>query len=435
MVRSFSNRIFGGVCGGLGNITPINAWIWRIIFILLTVLMPGVGALIYTLLWWVLPLDSPLHRTDGTTLPGLFAVLLSLGLIVSWFFRDSLLPAGAYWPIAILVLALVFFIRQLAAGRSGNIALGLVGLLIPLVFVLGAFDVLQGGAYDIALRAWPLVLIFFGLSVILRHRVPFGSGIALLISGLLVTGIVLYAYNSRTGVILTDQQIMVEETLSPVITTLQVNVTALDTDVHLSVAPDLRTITGQFIGSNNAALELDYSEEGTIATFTLTEDALNEFALLEDIGRGQLDLQLPSDVAVAIAFRGKRGTTTFDMASLRLERLNFDIEKGDVIVTLPQYQPLSPSVRENPGVWTIVEGDLRVLVPETVGVRFLLDRGRNQEPREGADGYDGLVYRVELESGDYVLVSRQYSALNVQVEYRIDLFGGSLDVDPTAASG
>jgi hypothetical protein len=33
------------------------------------------------------------------------------------------------------------------------------------------------------------------------------------------------------------------------------------------------------------------------------------------------------------------------------------VTEGDVLVTLPIYNPLSPSVRENPGVWTIIEGD------------------------------------------------------------------------------
>jgi phage shock protein PspC (stress-responsive transcriptional regulator) len=44
--RSKSNRIIAGVCGGLENWTGINAWVWRILMIII-----GGGFWIYILLW------------------------------------------------------------------------------------------------------------------------------------------------------------------------------------------------------------------------------------------------------------------------------------------------------------------------------------------------------------------------------------------------
>ena len=54
LVRSRSDRIIGGVCGGLGAHTDLPAWAWRVIFCL-TTLYFGVGLLIYVLLWIFLP--------------------------------------------------------------------------------------------------------------------------------------------------------------------------------------------------------------------------------------------------------------------------------------------------------------------------------------------------------------------------------------------
>ena len=54
LARSRSDRVFGGVCGGLGHSTALPSWAWRLIFCL-TVLYFGAGLLIYILLWIFLP--------------------------------------------------------------------------------------------------------------------------------------------------------------------------------------------------------------------------------------------------------------------------------------------------------------------------------------------------------------------------------------------
>ncbi|MDQ7036882.1 MAG: hypothetical protein Q9P01_19215 [Anaerolineae bacterium] len=304
----------------------------------------------------------------------------------------------------------------------------MVAVAIPTVFLLGALDILSGGLYDIALRSWPAVLIFFGLSVVLRYRMPFGSWIALFVSVALVMGIISIAYNRRVDTMRDDNQVMVDESISSDITTLQVNVNTRDTDVRLQVSDEVRMITGEFRGSNNSQVTVSYQEDASIATFTLQEGLANDFPRLEDIGRSDLVLQIPADIAVAVAFEGDRGTMTFDLAALDLERLSFSVTEGNVLVTMPQYSPLSPSVRDNPGTWTVFEGNLRVIVAESVGTRFMLNRNSNSEPRPGQT-HDDLIYRVELAGDDYMLISRQYDALAIQVDYRINVYNGTLSIE------
>jgi phage shock protein C len=52
--RSRSDRILGGVCGGIGRATGVESWVWRLLFAALFV-CAGAGLLIYVLLWIFAP--------------------------------------------------------------------------------------------------------------------------------------------------------------------------------------------------------------------------------------------------------------------------------------------------------------------------------------------------------------------------------------------
>ncbi len=52
--RSLNDRWLGGVCGGLGRMTNVESWIWRLLFVL-TSLCVGGGLVVYLLLWIFVP--------------------------------------------------------------------------------------------------------------------------------------------------------------------------------------------------------------------------------------------------------------------------------------------------------------------------------------------------------------------------------------------
>ena len=54
--RSRSDRWLGGVCGGIGQFSGIEPWIWRLMFALLF-LFGGTGLVVYLLLWIFVPLE------------------------------------------------------------------------------------------------------------------------------------------------------------------------------------------------------------------------------------------------------------------------------------------------------------------------------------------------------------------------------------------
>jgi phage shock protein C len=51
---SKTDRWLGGVCGGLGEMTPIPSWAWRIAFVLFAAHF-GIGIMVYILLWIFVP--------------------------------------------------------------------------------------------------------------------------------------------------------------------------------------------------------------------------------------------------------------------------------------------------------------------------------------------------------------------------------------------
>ena len=110
MHRSGNDRIFAGVCGGLGEHFGVNAWWFRWAFIFLA-LFAGVGVLVYILAWIVIPgpdEDEPIVAgwvqgvdwSDGGTVFGIVLV----GVAVILFATQVIHVSG------LLILAAVLFL-------------------------------------------------------------------------------------------------------------------------------------------------------------------------------------------------------------------------------------------------------------------------------------------------------------------------------------
>ena len=65
LTKSKTDVWLGGVCGGLGEHTPLPSWVWRLVFLLLLCCY-GTGVLLYVLLWICLPEPVPERNRPGT---------------------------------------------------------------------------------------------------------------------------------------------------------------------------------------------------------------------------------------------------------------------------------------------------------------------------------------------------------------------------------
>lgn len=119
MVRSFTDRLFGGVCGGVAAALRLNAWFVRVIFAAFAFATLGAAAMWYGALWIALPQSSLVVRRGGfgTTL---IALLLGLFIIGGWAAdRAGVLPAPAgqsiYVPALMILFGLILIFRQVRA--------------------------------------------------------------------------------------------------------------------------------------------------------------------------------------------------------------------------------------------------------------------------------------------------------------------------------
>lgn len=120
MYRSFTDRVFGGVCGGLGASLPIGSWWFRAAFIVLAIVTGGAFAALYVLLWWLLPMQSLAERQRGGGGRLLLVIVLTLATFIGWLAHSngqlmSETGQDLYWPVLLLALSIVFFFRQVFA--------------------------------------------------------------------------------------------------------------------------------------------------------------------------------------------------------------------------------------------------------------------------------------------------------------------------------
>ena len=115
MQRSFDDRVLGGVCAGLAASLHLNAWLVRVLFIVLAFASLGAFLAAYLFLWWVTPQQSAILKRRG--LPVVFALLILLGAVLLWILNVTgrlVTPDGVslYVPILLVGLTGVYFVRQ-----------------------------------------------------------------------------------------------------------------------------------------------------------------------------------------------------------------------------------------------------------------------------------------------------------------------------------
>jgi phage shock protein PspC (stress-responsive transcriptional regulator) len=152
--RSRTDKVLGGVNGGLAEYTGIDALLWRVGFIALT-LAAGSGVLVYLLLWVLLPTDAagpgaerrtarakrpaePRSPVPGVTVAALLIVLGGLVLIERYSGWD--LEPRLFFGTALLIVGLGLVAAALTGRRRGRGGLIALGVVLSVVVVAVATD-------------------------------------------------------------------------------------------------------------------------------------------------------------------------------------------------------------------------------------------------------------------------------------------------------
>jgi len=74
-MRSSTDFLLGGVCGGIGEFLGAPVWLIRVLWILLTLLTFGFfGVLIYILLWLFVPKNPSKKKIDPSVIDADFEI-------------------------------------------------------------------------------------------------------------------------------------------------------------------------------------------------------------------------------------------------------------------------------------------------------------------------------------------------------------------------
>jgi phage shock protein PspC (stress-responsive transcriptional regulator) len=156
--RSRTDKILGGVNGGLAEYSGIDALLWRVGFVALT-LAGGAGIVVYLLLWLLMPAGPPAGPGEVSArkerapvgprspVPGItLAVLLILmgamamfSTFTPWEFH----PRG-YFGVALLVVGLGLVAAAFATGRTARGGLIALGVVLSLGLIAAASEPWEG---------------------------------------------------------------------------------------------------------------------------------------------------------------------------------------------------------------------------------------------------------------------------------------------------
>lgn len=296
----------------------------------------------------------------------------------------------------------------------------LVFVAIALIFILRSLDVIPEGLFDIVVRSAPALLIFWGLLLLLRNRIPLGGLIALALVGALVVNVVLVAFSSRESQFRDDYTESFADEITGDVTLLRAQVDTLSTDVNVRISDD-NGINGEFVGSTESQVAYDYEEDGLgAATFSLQEQQPNEFKMLQAVGRGILELELPEGVALDLLINAENGSSVLDLGNFQLERFNLNLQRGSAQIVIPSYEPEIANDDGYIGVINVYDGDVTLFVSEDVGLRLEFPTLSGGEPV-----VDETIYNVLR---DRTIESRNFDNAETILIYQIRVPNGQLTI-------
>ena len=174
LTRSTTDKVLGGVSGGLGRYFDVDPVLFRLAFVVLT-FVGGAGAIAYLGAWLVLPSEdaAPGERSPrNRALLLVGAVVLVLAALP--FLGPVVLLGGALLPLALLALLVLVLVRLARGGDPGDtgrvlarIALALLVVVVGIGAVLGvgAVAALGGGVVMAALLVAAGVALVVGAFV------------------------------------------------------------------------------------------------------------------------------------------------------------------------------------------------------------------------------------------------------------------------------
>ena len=140
LYRSETNKVLGGVCGGLGEVFNVDPTLVRILFVI-AALFGGSGILFYIILWIVIPTRSKISNTSDENIRQNFDEMKERVHSFSKDFRYTNGDQKSRTGIFLLVLGVIFLLSNFGYVHWFNFS-----------------------------RLWPVLLIIAGFLMITRRE-------------------------------------------------------------------------------------------------------------------------------------------------------------------------------------------------------------------------------------------------------------------------
>lgn len=245
---------------------------------------------------------------------------------------------------------------------------------IGIVMLMISADLIPDAYGDLLIRAWPVLLMMFGLNVLLAGRLRYANWIVFGLSIGLVAVIANLAYAERRKEYRNDYTETWLNYMPSEASVLIVNIEAKETRVTLSHAPIAGQIQARFEGSTESDVTVSLEVDGNVATFSVIERRSGILPKLPEVGRGTLNVFLPPGVVIeALNYVGDDGPINFDLSLLDVPRATIEIGRGNARLCLPQYSADEVMI----GDVRVGNGDLELIV--SPGLTLDLDVGSTQQ--------------------------------------------------------
>ncbi len=142
MYRSRSDRVLGGVCGGLAQYLDVDANLIRAAFVAFA-LLTGVGVVVYLVLWLLVPLEGEAEGSAREVAAAGAAEIADKAKELAQAVKRSRLGMAAWVGLALILLGLLLLFWNL-------------GLLV--------------WWWRVWAVAWPVVLVALGLALLVHRK-------------------------------------------------------------------------------------------------------------------------------------------------------------------------------------------------------------------------------------------------------------------------
>ncbi|MBX3084288.1 MAG: hypothetical protein KF716_21815 [Anaerolineae bacterium] len=248
------------------------------------------------------------------------------------------------WPVVMLVASGLWFFQSLNA--------------------------LPDSVSDMLRRSAPALLVIIGLMMLIGRRVRFGNLVAILLTVVLLVGVGTVAYSRQQAIVRNDYISPFETVIQGSVTSVRIILTTRQTDIEIvSAAAGNRTVSGNYTGSIESQVTVDYAVDGAIGTFNLSETQRNTFPALELVGRGKLTLSLPAGVTIEeLTIKNEGGALTLDSSTNAINKLSVELANGDINATFAEASGMIGDLRTG-------GGGITVTIPPTITARVTLKGG------------------------------------------------------------